>query len=84
MAAKTAPAAEEIHYPTLERFLESADEAAAKKLYGATREKLEGLASGPKGPAAKKAMAGIAKVEQVLLNGIAFREQAAAAKKGRR
>ncbi|HEY3452295.1 MAG TPA: hypothetical protein VGK67_38475 [Myxococcales bacterium] len=67
MAGKSkAAAAESVStYPNLERFLEQADRNSVAKLFGATKKKLEAL-SGAKAPGAKKTLAAIEKVEELL------------------
>lgn len=55
-------------YPTLERYLETSDRDATARLFEQTKGKLGELAGGAKGPAAKKALAGIGQSEALLMN----------------
>ncbi len=68
MPAKTnTPAGDENRlFPNLERFIESNDREATARLFEQTKSKLQEIASGAKGPAAKKALAGIAQAEALL------------------
>jgi len=86
-APKTTQAEAEKLYPNLETFIESAGRAAIPTLFAGTRAKLDDISKGPKGPAAKKALAGIDKAEALLTELFGVREkleEQARAKKGRR
>ncbi|MGI5861527.1 MAG: hypothetical protein ACOX6T_05655 [Myxococcales bacterium] len=90
MPAKTnSPSGDENRlYPNLERFIETNDREATARLFEETKSKLREIASGAKGPAAKKALAGIEQVEALLSTLHDVRErlekEARAAKKSRR
>jgi hypothetical protein len=55
-------------YPTLERHLETSDRDATAHLFEETKAKLGEIAGGAKGPAAKKALAGIERAEGLLMS----------------
>ncbi len=89
MPANTKPqATAESVYPNLERYLETHDRAETGKLFEQTKDKLAELSAGPKGPNAKKALAGIERAEELLSSLQDVREKleekAKAGKKARR
>jgi len=89
MPAKTqATAAEQGGlYPNLERQVATSARETSAALFDETKGKLAELSKGAKGPAAKKALAGIERAESLLMHLHDVREkleEQAKAKKGRR